>query len=81
MEATGFMARIPEGWYTRSQVAVKIGKSVDTIRRWHSNGTYPSTRREKFGEVEVWLYSEEDVTAMKKIARTITPGRKPKEDS
>ncbi|AKL88350.1 MerR-like transcriptional regulator [Gordonia phage GMA6] len=80
MEATGFMSQIPEGWFTRSQVAARIGKSVDTIRRWHASGIYKSTRQEQFGSVNVWLYSEEDVAAMKHIARTIRPGRVAKED-
>lgn len=80
MEAQGFMQQLPEGMYTRGQVATKIGKSRDTIRRWHENGTYRSTHQQKFGAVSVWLYTDEDVQAMKQIARRITPGRKPKEE-
>lgn len=76
----GFMQQLPEGMYTRAQVAEKIGKSRDTVRRWHENGTYKATHQETFGDVTVWLYTEDDVRAMKQIARHLTPGRKPKEE-
>lgn len=81
MEATGFMQHIPDGMYTRAQVAAKIGRSRDTIRRWHDDGIYVATHSQKFGERHVWLYDENDIAEMKRIARSIKPGQKPRTDN
>lgn len=76
---SGIMASIPEGMFTRSQVADLIGRSKDTIRRWHDTGLYESTHPKKFGEMTVWLYTEEDVENLRKVARETRPGR-PRKD-
>lgn len=76
MEATGLMSNIPDGMYTRGQVADKIGRTRDTIKRWHDSGTYKATHWHQSGKTTVWLYTDEDVAAMKQIARTIKSGPK-----
>ena len=75
--ARGILRKVPKGMYTRSQVAQSLGKSKDTIRRWHDNGTYVSRHCQTFGNLKVWLYDDADLAAMRVIARDLTPGRKP----
>lgn len=69
---------IPDGYFTRAQVAVEIGKSVDTVRRWHHDRIYRAKKSKKFGTTKVWLYTQADIDAMKAIAKTLRPGAKPK---
>lgn len=68
---------IPEGYYTSAAVAEKIGRSQDTVRHWRRKKIFEPSRVEKYGEVTVYLYSEDDVKAMRKIAGEIRPGPKP----
>lgn len=65
---------IPEGWHTRRQAAKLIGKSSDTIRRWHREGIYEPLGQMPAGQLTVWLYSDEDITNMKKVAATSVQG-------
>lgn len=73
----GDYPNIPEGTYTRQQVAEKIGRSHDTIRRWHKTGVFEPHEYLNFGSNKVWLYTEEDIQAMRRIAREQGPGRPP----
>lgn len=69
---------IPKGYFTRSQVATEIGKSVDTVRRWHNDRIFRARKSKKFGNTRVWLYTRDDIEAMKVIASTLTAGAKPR---
>lgn len=62
--------------YTTSQAAQLIGKHEDTVKRWRDRGVFVPSDRRRFGTTEVPLYTSEDIRAMKKIAKTIKPGRK-----
>lgn len=66
--------RIPRGWYKRQDAADQVGKSKDTIRRWHREGIYEPSGYMRIGKLTVWLYNERDIAAMKIIAETIKPG-------
>lgn len=69
--------RIPIGWFSRQEVATKIGKSRDTVKRWHNNGIFEASAYMRLGKLVVWLYSESDVRRMQQIAETIKPGPDP----
>lgn len=62
--------------YTVGQAAPLVGKDVDTLKRWRKQGIYKPSDSRKFGELDVGLYTSEDIQAMKKIARELKPGRK-----
>lgn len=73
----GIMASIPEGMHTRAQVADLLGLSKDTIRRWQASGLYVPKHHKMYGENKVWLYTDEDITEMRKVARSTRTGKKP----
>ena len=68
-EPTGLMTKIPDGYYTRQQVADLIGRSKDTVRRWHINGIYEASEAREISGVYVFLYTAEDVMALRRLAR------------
>ena len=72
----GVISRVPDGYHTRSQAAALIGKSRDTLKRWHNNGTYEATEYMEAGKLQVWLYSDDDISKLKEIAENISPGRR-----
>lgn len=63
--------------YTRRQAAELVGRDVDTLKRWKRNGTYRSSDSATFGKLTVDLYTDEDIDAMRLLAKTIKSGRKP----
>lgn len=63
--------------YTTAAAAKLVGRSVDTLQRWRSNGTYVPSDVRQFGALTVPLYTADDIGAMKSLAKTIKPGRKP----
>ena len=64
--------------YTVKDAARLVGKDPDTLKRWKRNGTAIPSDRRKFGKLSVDLYTDEDIAAMKKTAKTLKPGRRPK---
>jgi len=62
--------------YTVAQAAPLVGKDVDTLRRWRREGIYAPSQSRWFGALEVPLYTYEDITAMRTVAKTLKPGRK-----
>jgi hypothetical protein len=62
--------------YTTSQAAELVGRSKDTLKRW-KKGVYGPSDQKVFGSLVVDLYTQEDIREMKKIARSMKPGRKP----
>jgi DNA-binding transcriptional MerR regulator len=69
---------VPDGWYTCSGAARKVGRSADTLRRWHREGWCRPSGWKMNGDLKVWLYSEEDIAEMRKLIKTARPGRKRK---
>lgn len=74
----GLMNHIPEGYMTRGQAAAVIGKSKDTLRRWHETGRFITRHKVKRGERYVWLYDADDLEALKTLVRTTRPGPVPR---
>lgn len=72
----GLMNHIPEGMLTRGQAAEAIGKSKDTLRRWHDQGRFVTKHSITLGTRKVWLYDEVDLAQLKELSRTVRPGRK-----
>lgn len=69
------MAVIPDGWLTQSEVARAVGRHPDTIKVWRKRGVYVPSGYLDAGKTKVWLYSPEDVDAMKAIAKIRKAGR------
>lgn len=77
----GIESVIPDGYYTRHKAAQKVGRSIDTLKRWQESGLFKPTHQTAVGGLNVWLYTEADIEAMKTIASEQKPGRKPKPKS
>lgn len=69
----------PDGWYTLSQASDLVGRSRETIKRWHSSGTYRATNQMRVGKLRVWVYSDEDIQNMREVAESMQFGR-PRKD-
>lgn len=68
---------VPDGWHLVSDAASQVGKSVDTLRRWNREEVFVPSGHMNVGELRVSLYSDEDIKELKRVAKTIRPGRKP----
>lgn len=55
--------------YTVKEAARKTGISEDTLTRWRKTAKYVPSDARKFGELLVWLYSDEDIVALKRMAK------------
>lgn len=55
--------------YTTREAARKVGVSKDTVDRWRRQGVCSPSDSHKFGELEVWLYSEDDIQALREVKR------------
>ena len=78
MSEKGIGACVPPGFYTRSQAARLVGRSVDTLKRWHKKDLVKPSSYIQAGSLKVWAYSEEDIGRLVAVAATQKPGRKPK---
>lgn len=75
----GIQQVVPDGYYTRAMAAAKVGRSVDTLKRWQETGLYKPKFQMMVGQgLHVWLYSEHDIEAMKEVAAMQRRGRKAK---
>lgn len=84
MSTNGIAAQVQQlqpRCYLISEAAKKCGRSVDTLRRWHKTGRIEPSLFYDFGKTRVWLYSESDITKLKKMAEVTRPGRKKKDAS
>ena len=66
-------------FYTRKQVADRVGRSIDTIIRWGKEDpkNHP-THKMPLGKSFVWLYTEADISVLQAFAEKQRPGRKQK---
>lgn len=71
----GPQRKAPEGFYTRAEAAAKVGRSAVTLKRWHNTGRFIATHWRDTGDTGMWLYSDDDIEAMKKIAAEMPVGR------
>lgn len=62
--------------FTTTEAARLVGRSEDTLVRWRKDEVYVPKEKRSFGNVDVWLYTEDDILAMKEIGKTLRPGRK-----
>lgn len=53
--------------YTVDEAAQKVGVSRDTLARWRKKGVYLPSDYRDFGQLKVWLYTDDDLTAMKRM--------------
>lgn len=68
--------------YTTSQAAQLVGRDADTLKRWRNDGVYkPRVEPVEFGALKVIVYDDDDIKAMRKLAKEIKPGRKPGEQN
>jgi DNA-binding transcriptional MerR regulator len=70
----------PKGYYTRKQAADEIDRTVETLRRWQQDGTFVPTHYMQCGQLQVNLYSTNDIKTLRKIAATKKRGR-PRKDA
>lgn len=68
----------PDKLYTRAKAARLVGRSPDTLKRWHKSGIATPSARMRAGELLVWLYTDKDIEHLRRVASTQRPGRKPK---
>lgn len=66
-------------FYTRKQVADRVGRSIDTIVRWGKEDieNHP-THKMRLGKSFVWLYTEADISRLTDFAGKQNHGRNPK---
>lgn len=78
--AASLLDTIPAGWHPRREAAEMIGRDYDTLRRWHRDGTYTPSGFVQRGKLTIWLYSDDDIAELKKVAASQKRGPKPKQD-
>lgn len=79
------VARVEGGpFYTTKQVADRVGRSRDTIKRWRDEGSIPEPKHKmdlgEEGKSFVWLYTEEDAEMIEAYATVVRPGRPKRRD-
>lgn len=74
---TAAIKRMKPRRYTTQQAADMIGRSRDTVKRWRIDGVHAPSDAKVFGSTLVYLYTPDDIRAMKSLTRTLKPGRKP----
>ena len=69
--------RTPDNMHTRVAAAYLVGRSVDTLKRWHKQGLVVPSESMQAGKLRVWLYTDDDMMKLRDIAKRQRPGRKP----
>lgn len=62
--------------YTTAQAAEKIGRPVDTVRRWRKRGVLVPSLCVAFGDLDVYLYSPDDIKRLRAYGKRTYPGRR-----
>lgn len=78
------VSRVDGGpYYTVRQVADRLGKSTDTIRRWARTVHAPSHKMDLGveGKSFVWLYTEDDIEIYEAYATIVKVGRPKKREA
>ena len=60
------------------QAAAMIHKDPDTIRRWIRMGVVEPYEYAQFGSLRVPLFLYSDLPELRRVAKTMKPGRKPR---
>jgi hypothetical protein len=66
--------------YTTAQAAEMVGRSEDTLARWRKKNYVKASDEAAFGSITVPLYTDEDIEALRRLAKTLKPGRTPSSD-
>ena len=61
--------KVPEGWYTISEAAGKIGRHRDTLKDWRKDEWLIPSGVMKAGKLDVYLYNDADIETGKALAR------------
>lgn len=69
--------RTPANTHTRVAAAYLVGRSVDTLKRWHKQGLVTPSQSMQAGKLRVWLYTDDDMMKLRDVAKRQRPGRKP----
>lgn len=72
----GVQHLVPDGYYTRDQVAKKIGRSRDTLRRWMKSGKFVPRYTMTVGKLKIWLFDDDDVKVLSDLVITTRRGRR-----
>lgn len=73
----GIQQVVPDGYHTRAMAAARVGRSVDTLKRWQETGLYKPKFQMVVGNgLNVWLYSDYDIECMKEVAAMQRSGRR-----
>lgn len=71
-------ATVPDGWHTMAKAARLVGRSRDTLRRWKDDDIFIPSGYMQSGQLQVALYSDADIEAMKELSKTLHPGKRRK---
>lgn len=77
-------ANVRDGWHTRAEAAVLVGRDSDTLKRWKRKAEAGDTFYDaatpsgymQAGLLKVALYSDEDVEALRLFADNQKSGRR-----
>lgn len=65
-----------EPLYTTADTALRIGKSIDTLRRWlREERVRGASYTLTFGKLDIHLFTERDVQRLREYAKSLRPGR------
>lgn len=64
MQRKGVTGKIPDGYFTRSEVSAMTGVSISTLTRWRKSGHFMPERVEDYGKIRVGLYSQSQVDTL-----------------
>lgn len=62
--------------YTVAEASKILGRHPDTLTRWRKSGLYSPSDSVIVGQLKVWLYTDKDLEEMKKLTKTLKPGKK-----
>lgn len=68
MAGAPIQRQVPSGMYTIGQVAKKVGKPSDTVRRWHRLGHLPHADIMQCGQLQVYLFDRKGLNLARRLA-------------
>lgn len=71
---------VPDGWHLVSDAGELVGRSADTLRKYRRDQIFVPSGYMMAGTLKCYLYSDEDIKALKELIPKIKPGRKPIEE-
>lgn len=65
-------------YFTMSECARAVGRDPSRLRKLEARGLLPKAHRVRAGQLEIRLWSPEQVEEIKEIFANLKPGRKPR---